>query len=132
MYAEFLSAADRYEVQTTQVFNRLRPCAVRPKEKGNCPTNYKAWAAARIRFQESIGARGLGRRPARRPRADRRARARAAAGRVATIDRLGAPMIPPSERGVRSLEALGGEAPLELVRAHLAWAHGPLGGGARA
>lgn len=34
-------------------------------------------------------------------------------------------MIPPSERAIRALEALGGEAPLEHVRGFIDWAHGP-------
>ncbi len=36
-------------------------------------------------------------------------------------------MRPPSERAIRALEALGGQAPVELVRAFLDWFDGPDG-----
>lgn len=36
-------------------------------------------------------------------------------------------MIAPSDRAVRALDALGGTAPLEHVRAHLDWLYGPAG-----
>ena len=72
------------------MFNRLGRAPFGRREKGNCPTNYKAWAAACIRFQESIALEvsADGQRAARVQIGERELAL--PAGRVATIDRLGA------------------------------------------